>query len=78
MSKPDGEFAALLKRLDFPANSRLLVFAGRPAREKNIDSMVAAVERLGDPFHHRRLACAQIAAKQDHTRIAQQRRKFRA
>jgi alpha-1,6-mannosyltransferase len=42
--------AALLKRLEFPADARLLVFAGRPAREKNIDSMVAAVEMLGDPY----------------------------
>ena len=41
---------ALLKRLDFPGDARLLVFAGRPAREKNIDSMVAAVEKLGDPY----------------------------
>jgi len=42
--------AALLKRLELPANSRLLVFAGRPAREKNVDAMVAAVEKLGDPY----------------------------
>jgi alpha-1,6-mannosyltransferase len=27
------------------------VFAGRPAREKNIDSIVCAVERLGEPYH---------------------------
>jgi alpha-1,6-mannosyltransferase len=27
------------------------VFAGRPAREKNVESMVAAVERLGAPYH---------------------------
>lgn len=45
-----GDRAALLRRLDLPGNSRLLVFAGRPAREKNIDSMIAAVERLGDPY----------------------------
>lgn len=45
-----GDREALLKRLDFPSDTRLLVFAGRPAREKNIDSMVAAVERLGDPY----------------------------
>lgn len=45
-----GDREALLKRLDFPSNSRLLVFAGRPAREKNIDAMVAAVEMLGDPY----------------------------
>jgi alpha-1,6-mannosyltransferase len=45
-----GDRQALLRRLGFPADSRLLVFAGRPAREKNIDSMVAAVEMLGDPY----------------------------
>ncbi|WP_309605822.1 glycosyltransferase [Phenylobacterium sp.] len=45
-----GDRAALLRRLEFPADSRLLVFAGRPAREKNIDAMVACVERLGDPY----------------------------
>ena len=45
-----GDRAALLKRLEFPADSRLLVFAGRPAREKNVDAMVAAVELLGDPY----------------------------
>jgi len=45
-----GNREALLKRLDFPSDSRLLVFAGRPAREKNVEAMVAAVERLGDPY----------------------------
>ncbi|MFZ5728693.1 MAG: glycosyltransferase [Pseudomonadota bacterium] len=42
--------AALLRRLGLPRRTRLLVFAGRPAREKNIDAMVCAVERLGDPY----------------------------
>jgi alpha-1,6-mannosyltransferase len=42
--------AALRKRLGLSAKTRLLVFAGRPNREKNIESMVAAVERLGDPY----------------------------
>ena len=41
---------ALRRRLGLSADARLLVFAGRPAREKNIESMVAAVERLGDPY----------------------------
>ncbi|WP_334163779.1 glycosyltransferase [Phenylobacterium sp.] len=45
-----GDRARLLKRLGLAADTRLLVFAGRPAREKNIDSMVAAVERLGAPY----------------------------
>lgn len=49
--RPDrGDRARLLRKLDLPADTRLLVFAGRPAREKNIDSMVAAVERLGAPY----------------------------
>jgi alpha-1,6-mannosyltransferase len=42
--------ARLLRRLGFAPNTRLLVFAGRPAREKNIDSMVDAVDLLGDPY----------------------------
>ena len=46
-----GDRGRLLKRLGLPARARLLVFAGRPAREKNVESMVAAVEKLGDPYH---------------------------
>ena len=45
-----GDRGRLLKRLGLPARSRLLVFAGRPAREKNVESMIAAVEKLGDPY----------------------------
>ena len=40
----------LRERLGLPADRRLLVFAGRPAREKKIDVLVDAVERLGDPY----------------------------
>lgn len=46
-----GEREWLLRRLDLPADTRLLVFAGRPAREKNIEGMIEAVERLGRPYH---------------------------
>ncbi|MFC3080036.1 glycosyltransferase [Phenylobacterium terrae] len=47
--RPDlADRAALRTRLGLPADHRLLVFAGRPAREKRIDVMVEAVERL-DP-----------------------------
>ena len=45
-----GDRARLLTRLGLQPDTRLLVFAGRPAREKNIESMVAAVERLGPPY----------------------------
>ena len=40
----------LLKRLGLPNDTRLLVFAGRPAREKNVEAMISAVEMLGDPY----------------------------
>lgn len=43
--------ANLLKRLGLKPDARLLVFAGRPAREKNIESLICAVERLGEPYH---------------------------
>ena len=45
-----GDRAKLFKRLGLDPDTRLLVFAGRPAREKNVESMVAAIERLGDPY----------------------------
>jgi alpha-1,6-mannosyltransferase len=45
-----GDRERLMRRLELPADARLLVFAGRPAREKNVDSMIEAVERLGDPY----------------------------
>jgi alpha-1,6-mannosyltransferase len=41
----------LLRKLDLPASARLLCFAGRPAREKNIDVLIEAVQKLGDPYH---------------------------
>lgn len=49
---PDrGDSLRLKRRLSLPANARLLVFAGRPAREKNIESLICAVERLGEPYY---------------------------
>ncbi|THD79947.1 MAG: glycosyltransferase family 1 protein [Phenylobacterium sp.] len=45
-----GDRARLLRRTGLPADSRLLVFAGRPAREKNVDNMIEAVEMLGGPY----------------------------
>lgn len=41
----------LLKKLGLGADARLLCFAGRPAREKNIDVLIDAVQRLGHPYH---------------------------
>ena len=49
--RPDGaDPAGLRRRLGLSAHHRLLVFAGRPAREKRVDVLVEAVERLGDPY----------------------------
>ena len=36
--------------LDLPPATRLLVFAGRPAREKNLETLVEAVEKLGGDY----------------------------
>jgi alpha-1,6-mannosyltransferase len=41
----------LRRTLGLHRDTRLLVFAGRPAREKNIDVILEAAERLGDPYH---------------------------
>jgi len=41
----------LLKRLGLPRDSRLLCFAGRPAREKNIDVLIESVQKLGAPYY---------------------------
>ncbi len=42
--------ARLLRRLGLAADTRLLVFAGRPAREKNVEAMIDAVELLGGSY----------------------------
>lgn len=43
---PEG----LRRELGLPRDKKLLVFAGRPAREKKLDVLVDAVEQLGDPY----------------------------
>jgi alpha-1,6-mannosyltransferase len=45
-----GDPAGLRARLGLSARHRILVFAGRPAREKRLDVLVEAVERLGDDY----------------------------
>ena len=42
---------ALREHLGLPADARLLVYAGRFAREKNLPLLLEAVRRLGPPFH---------------------------
>ena len=41
----------LRERLGLQPDQRLLVYAGRFAREKNIATLIAAVESLGNPYH---------------------------
>ena len=43
--------AWLIAKLGLPADARILAFAGRPAREKNVGAMVEAVQKLGDPYY---------------------------
>ena len=48
---PDrGDRDGLRRQLGLSPDKRLLVFAGRPAREKRLDVLVDAVEQLGDPY----------------------------
>ena len=50
--RPDqGDPAGLRAELGLPASTRLLIFAGRPAREKNIDVILDAAARLGPDYH---------------------------
>src|SRR5262249_44640893 len=48
---PSARDAGLRSQLGLPADTRLLAFAGRMAREKAIPAMCAAVESLGKPYH---------------------------
>ncbi|MEW6538552.1 MAG: glycosyltransferase [Pseudomonadota bacterium] len=41
----------LLKQLGLGYDARLLCFAGRPAKEKNVDVLIEAVQKLGAPYH---------------------------
>ena len=52
-----GARAALRRRLGLGAHERLLVFAGRPAAEKRIDTLIQTVERLGEPYRLLLVGC---------------------
>ena len=50
--RPDrAEPLALRRRLGLAPGARLLVFAGRPAREKNLEALLGAVEQLDTDYH---------------------------
>jgi alpha-1,6-mannosyltransferase len=42
---------AVRRELGLSERTRLLVFAGRPAREKNLESLVGATDLLGEDYH---------------------------
>src|SRR5579862_9267173 len=48
---PQRRSAALREQLGLPADTRLLVFAGRFAGEKNVPVLLQAFARLGAPYH---------------------------
>jgi alpha-1,6-mannosyltransferase len=48
---PKRRSDALRRRLGLPASTRLLVYAGRFAREKNLPVLLNAFARLGSPYH---------------------------
>lgn len=48
---PDRHDRWLKRRLGLADDCRLLVYAGRFSREKNLASLIAAVEMLGSPYH---------------------------
>jgi alpha-1,6-mannosyltransferase len=48
---PDAADRRLRQQLNLPAHARLIVYAGRFAKEKNIDVLAAAVRELGAPYH---------------------------
>src|SRR3989344_3583986 len=50
--RPEGRDRKwLLGELGLGEDARLLCFAGRPAKEKNVDILIEAVQKLGAPYH---------------------------
>jgi alpha-1,6-mannosyltransferase len=43
--------ARVRRELDLPSDARLLVFAGRPAKEKNVEALMEAAALLGPRYH---------------------------
>jgi alpha-1,6-mannosyltransferase len=62
-----GDKLSLKARLGLDPDTRLLIFAGRPAREKRLDVLVEAVERLGDPYRLLLIGAGEGAPPSDQT-----------
>lgn len=58
---------AVRHELGLSPRERLLVFAGRPAREKRLDVLVEAAERLGDPYRLLFIGAGAAAPASDRT-----------
>ena len=58
---PEG----LRRELGLSADTRLLVFAGRPAKEKNVDVLLEAAALLGEPYHLLLIHAGQGCRSQD-------------
>ena len=50
----------LRRRLGLSADSRLLVYAGRYSREKNLPALIDAVQMLGKPYHLLLIGCGSL------------------
>ena len=66
--------AGLRAELGLPASTRLLVFAGRAAREKNIDVILDAAARLGSDYHLVLVGAGAGARPQDNATFLDYRR----
>lgn len=47
----NADRAGLRRQLGLPTEARVLIFAGRAAREKNVDVLLETIAKLGAPYH---------------------------
>lgn len=57
--------AGLRRQLGLPASARILIFAGRAAREKNVDVLLETAAKLGAPYHLVLVGAGAFAKPQD-------------
>lgn len=57
----------LRRQLGLQPQTRLLIFAGRAAREKNVDVLLETIARLGAPYHLLLVGAGAFAKPQAHT-----------
>jgi alpha-1,6-mannosyltransferase len=66
--RPDcADREGLRRQLGLSPETRLLIFAGRAAREKNIDVLLETILKLGAPYHLVLVGAGQFAKPQAHT-----------